>query len=311
MAWESLRSAVTAETFEKLNMRTQQVVEQTAGGMIVTTPANVGDFVDMIMFGANQVGAVRDRSTGAGTATPTELAQQNHTKVNVPLRYGPFFWGADSPQWQGLSESAIVNNLSSQAANYIILQQIQLGTSACVGALENADDAVNDISASAGASIQAVNNTLALLGDAYNAAACVMLNSAMYFKITGNALDNSNSLYEQSTIQVTNFMGKPYVVVDSPAFTVSTTDYKALILNASGITCDSKGQPVSAMTQETGDNITNRFQQDSSFDLGVRGFAYGGTANPTAAELATGTNWTADYDSAKNAAGALLVTDQS
>jgi hypothetical protein len=65
------------------------------------------------------------------------------------------------------------------------------------------------------------------------------------------------------------------------------------------------------MIEKTGDNITKEYQADFSFDLGLKMFKYSGTASPTAAELATGTNWTANYSSAKNGPGALLVADQS
>ena len=311
MAWESLRDAVVSETAENLGQNVQAFNAASNGGIVLSAPGYIGDFVDAVMFGANDVGAVRDRSTGAGTATATQVAQANNTKISVAGRFGPLSWNAQDPAWQGASESGIVQMLSEKTSEYILKFQLNNSIAAAVGAISNANDAVNDVSASAGISYSALNNTMALLGDASMSTACVICNGVSYHKFVGDALGNSKELFDYQGIQVTNFMGKPFVVVDAPSLTVSTTDYNVLVLNPAGITVENQGSPYIGMIEKTGDNITKEYQVDFSFDLGLKMFKYSGTASPTAAELATGTNWTANYSSAKNGPGALLVADQS
>ena len=133
-------------------------------------------------------------------------------------------------------------------------------------------------------------------------------NGAEYNKWVGDAMGNSKELFEYQGMTVTNFRGKRFVVTEVPALTDTTAAYKVLVLNQGGITVENQGAPVTIMSEKTGDNITIEYQADFSFDLGLKMFAYKGTANPTAVELASGAHWTAVYASAKNGVGALLVS---
>ena len=311
MAFLSLRDAVVAEISENLGQQVQASNEASGGGIILSAPGYVGDFVDMVMFGANDVGGLRDRTTGKGSTTSSEVAQLNATKISVAGRYGPVHWNAQDPRWQGMGDSAVVAMLSAKTSEFILKLQLNNAIAAAVGAVETAADAVNDVSGTAGISYSALNNTFALLGDASMGTACIVCNGASYHKFVGDAIGNSKELFDYQGITVTNFMGKKFVVTDVPALTDSTTAFKVLVLNQGGITIENQGAPVTVMSEQTGDNITIEYQADFSFDLGLKMFAYAGTANPTGAEIASGANWTPVYAEAKNGVGALLIADQS
>lgn len=308
MAWASLRDAVTSEAFEKIDQQTAAFNQASNGGLILATPSNIGDFVDQIMFGANAGTARRDRTTGTGSATSTELSQRNDTAINVVGRFGPYHWGADAPQWQGMSEAQIILGLSTQVTAAILKDGINTAAAAAVAALTQANDAVH--SSGAALSFAGMNTAQSTLGDASSSIACWVMNGVSKHKLIGDALGNSKELFDYQGVSVMNFDGKPFVVTDAPAFTVSTTAYNVLGLTSGGVKVDSKGAPVVAMTELVGDNIIRQMQADYSYDLSVKGFAYGGGNNPTDVELKTGTNWTKTYDSHKNGAGCLYVATQ-
>ena len=314
MAWASLRTPIVETAVERLSQNVDAFNAASNGGILLSSPNNVGDFVDQIMFGQMEKTERRTRANGEGTEATIEVPQVNATRITVYGRFGPYHWNAQDPAWQGMADSAVVNALSGQVASNIMKDQINTLTSAAIGAITEAADTVSDISASvdaAGAiSLPALNNTLALLGDASMGVACICMNGVSWHLLVGDAISNSNSLFDYDGIRVQDFMGKPYVVYDAPAFTVSTTDYHILALNPAGATTENQGSPVIAMTEKTGENITRQFQGDYSYQLGLKGMAYGGTADPSDAELATGSNRTAVYTSAKAGVGALLTANQ-
>lgn len=314
MNWVSLRSAVATVVAENLGQNVAAFNQNSNGAILLSGAGNAGDFVDRLFFGANDVGGRRDRTTGVGSATPTGITQRNDTEITVSGRFGALSWNAQDPQWQGVSESGVVQMLATKTVEYVMKDQINTSAAALVAALTQAGDAVTDISANVDAvgamSFSALNQASAKLGDAAMGTAAVLMNGAAYHGLVGDAIGDSSNLFTYEGIMIRAFGNKLLVVVDAPALTVSTTDYNTLILNGGAAVISEQGSPYVIMTEKTGDNATLEYQADYSFNLGLKGFAYGGTANPTDVELATGANWTKTYGSAKNGAGALLVTNQ-
>ena len=316
MAWVSLRDAVVSTTIERLSQNIVAFNAASNGGIVLSNPGNIGDFVDAVMFGAMETGARRDRTTGAAAAAPTEVPQVNNIKITVNGRFGPYDWNLQDPQWQGMADSATVDALATRLSDYIMLDQLNTGAGAAVGAIANADDTFNDLSAVGVGPVATyvnLNNTFALLGDASMQVACICCNGAVYHQLVGDALGGSKELFDYQGIRVTNFMGKIFVIFDAPAFTVAAAalDYNTLILNEGGVMIEEQGAPAVAMPELTGENITRQFQGDYSYQLGIKGMAYGLTANPTDAELFDGANWAATYSNAKAGPGALLRTNQT
>ena len=174
----------------------------------------------------------------------------------------------------------------------------------------------NDISAGTNAVItqSVLNDTHALFGDKSQSLVSMVMSGSMYHKLIGEAITNTNTIFTSGTVTVVDILGKPILVTDSPALTVTTTLDKVLSLASGAAVVEDNGDFISNLETTNGkDRIETTYQAQYSFNLGIKGFTWdkaNGGASPTDAEVSTATNWdkTATYD--KACAGVVTIGDQ-
>lgn len=306
MAWESLREAVVSETMLQLTQKVVAFNTASGGALILNSQAGIGDFIDDVMFASLETTRRRDRSE-TGDETSTEVSQINNIGITINGAFGPFDWKAQDPMWQGLSESGIVQMLSSRTSDAIMKDQINTVAQALVAAMP----AGATVTPGAVPTFSALNGATATLGDADGNLRCYLMSGAARRALIGDALGTSKELFDYDGISVMNFDGKMFVAVDCPALTNAAIDYKILgLFGAAAVV--SEQQSAIAMIEKTGKSITHNYQTDYSFQLKLRGHAYAGTPDPTDVELATAGNWTDNTSgNLKAGLGCMLVAAQA
>jgi hypothetical protein len=288
---------------------TQRVVAfntQSNGALLLNAGGPIGDFVDQVMFSSLETTRRRDRSNN-GDEAATEVGQINNTGISIAGSFGPFNWQAQDAMWQGMSESGIVNMLSTRTAEAIMKDQVNTVAAALVGAMPTAATHT----ATGVATFSELNGATAKLGDADGNLRCYLMSGAARRALIGDALSSSKELFDYQGVSVMNFDGKMFIAVDCPALTDGTDNYNILGLFAGAAVVSDQGNYAS-MIEKQGISITRNYQVDYSFTLSLRGHAYAGTANPTDVELATAGNWTNNTDgNIKAGLGCLLVAAQT
>jgi hypothetical protein len=106
--------------------------------------------------------------------------------------------------------------------------------------------------------------------------------------------------------------GNPFVVTDcaSLVYTSGGTRYHTCGLVPGAIMIDQNNDFIDNVHTANGDeNITRTYQAEWSYNLGVKGFQWdkgNGGHSPSAAAIATATNWDKYVTSAKDLAGVML-----
>ena len=185
--------------------------------------------------------------------------------------------------------------------------------SATVGAITN-QGATGVYDGTAGnASLDSLNNASRLFGDRAGAIQAWIMHSKSQHDIYGNALQNSNRLFTFDNVQVMeDGFGRILVMTDSPAlfFDNSGTDnYYQVGLVSGGVMIDDNGDSrVYEETQTEFDNAKQIIKEEASFNLGIKGYQYGGTTQPSDADIALGANWSQVMTSFKDTAGVIAQT---
>jgi hypothetical protein len=186
-----------------------------------------------------------------------------------------------------------------------------------VAAISNNVNAVNDVSATAGLSLDAFNTAHALFGDSSSNLVAQVMNGRAAHKLIGANLANNAKLFSADNVLVLDVLGKPVIVTDAPALTQTGTPNKLKVLSlAAGAGTVMNNNDVITNVQQTNgkERIEATFQADYTFGLSLKGYTWdeaNGGKSPTDAELATGTNWDQTATSIKNTAGVITIGDAS
>jgi hypothetical protein len=106
--------------------------------------------------------------------------------------------------------------------------------------------------------------------------------------------------------------GLPVLIVDSSSLLIAATpqQYSTLGLVAgAGRVIESEDPTMVLAGPLTGyKNLVYRMQGESAFNIGIKGFTWGGGVNPLDAAVASSGNWTQSATSVKDCAGVLIKT---
>jgi len=161
-------------------------------------------------------------------------------------------------------------------------------------------------------------NGMSRMGDQAGQIVAWVMHSKNYFNLVRQAI--SDKIFEEAGMVVygsaPGSLGKPVVVIDSPSLLDTmgsgvTQTYSVLGL-VSGAAIAQESEPGTMISELVtgGEQITARIHGEHSFNVGVKGFKWdtsGGGANPTAATLATGSNWDKVAADDKGTPGVLIT----
>jgi len=288
-----------------------------SGGAIVLSAEGFdGDFLMRNMFGSLESAQRRvDRYAANGTQAATSLAQIEEKLVKIAGGFGPILWEPSQLTWMQQNETLGIEMASKALSEAIIQDQLNSGITAAVAAISGVAEITLDISGTAGISQAALNNSHALFGDRSSALIAQIMTGASYHKLVGEAITNTNTLFEAGNITIVGILNKRIVITDSPALLVAGTPNvgHSLSLVSGGIVVNNASDLITNIVTTNGnERIETTFQADYAFGLGVKGFAWdeaNGGKSPLDAEIATATNWDKYVSCDKDTAGTLLSFD--
>ena len=211
--------------------------------------------------------------------------------------------------------AAAIMVIAEGFSDALLADQLNTAVGCGVAAVENIAALVNDVSASAGLSQQALNKGHYKFGDMSGMLVCDVMHSSGSESLTDKALANGEQLFVSSNVTVISILGKIMVVSDIPALYVAGTPNKTKVLSitAGGIVVSNSGDIITNMETTNGQTrIETTWQADYTFGLSLKGYAWdvtNGGASPIDAELFTGTNWDIAVASTKHSLGTLTVAN--
>lgn len=161
-----------------------------------------------------------------------------------------------------------------------------------------------------------LNQALSKFGDASGSIVAWVMNGKVFHDIVGDGLANVKTDNVAGSIIATGTtatLGRPAFITDASGLTmkdiatglVDTTSILGLTKNALEI-AESEGREIFAETVGGQENLKSRIQAESDVLIGVKGYTYGGTLNPTDAVLGASANWSQSATDVKATAGVLV-----
>ena len=312
-----LRTYITETVTQEIN----KFNAASGGGILLAGVTPEGAF-KINSFVKDIRSSARYRRDPSSTADQAATAYQEGQHVAVKVAGGFSVSIPDSVlMWDGKGEPSAeigqaIQTMSMQYAEAVVQDQLNTIIAGAGAAIENNSGVTSDVSTTAAVTMLGLNGALKLFGDKANKIVTWVMHSGAYFALTGEALANSNRLYEIGGVMVTSALNRIIVVTDAPAlaYNDNTNDvYKVLGLVAGGLMVTNPKQ-IMAMNKETGkQNISTEMRFNYDFSCDILGYSWdttNGGEYPTDAEIATGSNWDKDATSDKNTAGVCLIGNQ-
>ena len=303
-------------TIELLGQKLEAFNAASGGAIVLNTNAWRGNYSKEAFFQSIS-GAQRrvDRNAAIGAQASTQLSQGEFVGVKVAGGFGPVTFEPGQMSYLMENPAAAIMVIAEGFSDALLADQLNTAVGCGVAAVENIAALVNDVSASAGLSQQALNKGHYKFGDMSGMLVCDVMHSSGSESLTDKALANGEQLFVSSNVTVISILGKIMVVSDIPALYVAGAPNKTKVLSitAGGIVVSNSGDIITNMETTNGQTrIETTWQADYTFGLSLKGYAWdvaNGGASPLDAELFTGTNWDIAVTSTKHSLGTLTVAD--
>jgi hypothetical protein len=303
-------------TIELLGQKLDAFNAASGGTIVLNTNAWRGNYTKEAFF-QSLAGAQRrvDRNAAIASQAATELAQGEFVGVKVAGGFGPVLFEPGQMTYLLENPEAAIMAISEGFADALLAYQLNTAVGAAVAAVENIAALVNDVSATAGLSQQALNAGHFKFGDAQGMLVADIMHSSGNESLVDKALENGEQLFVSSNVTVVSILNKIMVVSDIPALYVAGTPNKTKVLSvvAGGIVVSNAGDIITNMETTNGNTrIETTWQADYTFGLQLKGYAWdvaNGGASPTDAELFTGGNWDIAVSDNKHSLGTLTIAD--
>ena len=303
-------------TIELLGQKLEAFNAASGGAVVLNTDAWRGNYTKEAFF-QSIAGAQRrvDRNTANTSQVSTALSQGDFVGVKVAGGFGPILFEPGQLTYLQESPEAAIMAISEGFSDALLADQLNTSVGCAVAAVENVAALVNDVSASAGLSQQALNKGHYKFGDMSGMIIADIMHSSGSESLTDKALANGERLFESSNVMVISILGKIIVVSDIPALYVAGTPNrtKVLSLTAGGVIVSNSSDIIANMDTTNGKGrIETTWQADYTFGLQLKGYSWdtvNGGKSPLDAELFTGSNWDIAVTSNKHTLGTLTVAD--
>lgn len=307
---------IVGATIELLGQKTDQFNAASGGALVLSSAAWRGDFSKESFF--NQIASAKrrvDRYAAIAAAPVTNLTQGENVGVKVAGGFGPVLFEPSQMTYLMENPTEAIMAISEGFADALLADQLNTAVAAAVAAVGGNAALVNDVSASAGLTLNVLNNAHAKFGDQSQLLVTDIMTGAAWHKLVDKALTNSSHLFLSGNVLVVDVLGKRYVVSDIPALYVAGTPNKSKVLSvvANGIVVDNTSDIITNMQTNNGNTrIQTTWQADYTFGLKLKGYSWdvtNGGKSPTDAELATASNWDKAVTEDKHTLGTLAIAD--
>lgn len=307
---------ITGLTIELLGQEINKFNAASGGSIILSSAAFEGDFSKESFF--NQIANAKrrvDRYAANGTQASTALTQGEEVGVKVAGGFGPLLFEPAQMRWLQNDPGAAITAISQGFADALMADQLNTAVGAAKAAAANNSAVVNDVSGTGGITQIALNNSHRKFGDSSSQLVADIMRGDVYHRLIGDALTNSNRLYESSSVRVVELLGKVAVVSDIPELYVAGVPNKDFVLSSTsgGIVVDNSSDIITNMETNNGkERIETTWQADYTFGVKLKGYSWdvsAGGKSPTDAELFTGANWVKNVAENKHTGFTLAIGD--
>lgn len=307
---------IVGTTIELLGQKTDVFNAASGGAIVLSSAAWKGDFSKESFF--NQIASARrrvDRYAAIAVQAPTALTQGEHVGVKVAGGFGPVLFEPSQMTWLNEDPASAIRAISEGFSDALLQDQLNTAIASAVAAVSGQAALVNDVSATAGLTLNALNNSHAKFGDQSQLLVADVMTGAAWHKLVDKALTNSSQLFASGNVMVVDILGKRYVISDIPALYEAGSPNKSKVLSvtASGIIVDNTSDIIANMDTSNGSTrIQTTWQADYSFGLKLKGYSWdvtNGGKSPLDAELATASNWDKAVAENKHTLGTLAIVD--
>ncbi|WP_447856983.1 major capsid protein [Pseudomonas aeruginosa] len=308
-------------TIETLDQMLVAFNAASRGAIVLSPDGFTGDFLQESFFQTLAAAQRRvDRYAANGAAPITDLTELKNTSVKVAGGFGPVRYEPSQMTWLERPTAQGIEVASRAFAEILLKDQLNTAIAALVAAITAQAAAVNDVSATAGISQAGLNNAHAKFGDASQNLITQVMQGTTYHKLIGQALANSEQLFQAGNVRVVDILGKVSVVTDAPALMQAGAgedpDLEIILSLVQGAALVHDGRDLISNVSTTNgkERIETTLQVDYTFGLGLKGYTRdqtNGGKSPTDAEIATGSNWDKTATSIKHTAGVALIGDAS
>lgn len=307
---------IVGTTIELLGQKTDQFNAASGGAIVLSTASWRGDFSRESFF--NQIASAKrrvDRYAAIASQAATALTQGEHVGVKVAGGFGPVLFEPAQMTWLNEDPASAIRAISEGFSDALLADQLNTAVGAAVAAVSGQAALVNDVSATAGLSLNVLNNSHAKFGDQSQLLITDIMTGAAYHTLVDKALTNANQLFVAGNVMVVDVLGKRYVISDIPALYEAGTPNKTKVLSvvANGIIVDNASDIISNIDTSNGNTrIQTTWQADYSFGLKLKGYSWdvaNGGKSPLDAELFTTTNWDKAVAESKHTLGTLAIAD--
>lgn len=303
-------------TIETLAQQVEKFNSASNGAIRLTTQGIDGDFLQESLWAGLHAAQRRvDRYAANGAQAATALTQIQANSVKVAGGFGPILWEPAQLAWIQKNPAEALEVISRNLSEAIVGDQLNSAIAALVAAISNVAGATNDVSATAGITYGAINGAHAKFGDASGLLVAQAMTGEVFHKLVGQNLANATQLFNSSSVNIVDILGRPVIVTDAPALYAAGTPNKQKVLSladSAAIVHDGGAIVTNVQTGNGKERIETTFQADYDFGLGLKGYAWdiaNGGKSPTSAELATGSNWDQIVNSVKSTAGVITIGD--
>lgn len=307
---------IVGTTIELLGQKTDQFNAASGGAIVLSTASWRGDFSRESFF--NQIASAKrrvDRYATITTQAATALTQGEHVGVKVAGGFGPVLFEPAQMTWLNEDPASAIRAISEGFSDALLADQLNTAVGAAVAAVSGQTALVNDVSATAGLSLNVLNNSHAKFGDQSQLLVTDIMTGAAYHTLVDKALTNANQLFVAGNVMVVDVLGKRYVISDIPALYEAGAPNKTKVLSvvANGIIVDNASDIISNIDTSNGNTrIQTTWQADYSFGLKLKGYSWdvaNGGKSPLDAELFTASNWDKAVAENKHTLGTLAIAD--
>lgn len=251
-------------------------------------------------------GSIADRDVNStATVAGTKIAADEMVSVKVPWKYGPYETTEEAFKRRARSPEEFSEIIGQDMADATMAGWIGYALNALQGAIgSNAGMNVSGELATEGKKV--LTKGLRTMGDKASSIAIWVMDSTSYFDIVDEAIDNK--LYEEAGVVVyggtPGTLGKPVLVTDQcPAAKIF-----GLVAGAVMVT-ESQAPGMRSYMIDNQENLAIGFRAEGTANVEVLGYKWKTktNVNPSAASLATTTNWEKYATSDKATAGFIIT----
>ena len=279
----------------------------------------------------SQTGVSRRDTTSTSSATAIKLTQDEFIDVKLSRKNGPYETALD-PFRKAIAAGASAQQVGEQFSRVIGVQtakavpkeMLDRGLAAAEGKLD-ATSALEHDATDGTVTVADLISGLKLFGDAGSMIKLWVMRSEQFYDLLAEQVASSASIYASDMFGASIFagmpatLGRPVLVTDSASLLesagVSTgvDKYSILGLAAGAIKITISEPPIAVLEGPItgGENLIYRWQAEYAYNLGLRGCQWdvtNGAANPTNANVATGSNWDTVVANNKGLPGIIVTS---